>query len=99
MQINWGILLALVGLALMYPVGVLINLTTPLIRNKISTWSQASLRKRIALLEKELAALDQNPAMDDVEHQILWEIKTVKMSVLNGVNSVVLILAAALSVI
>jgi hypothetical protein len=77
--VNWGIFLGILAILLMYPVGVLINLTTPLVRNWIATWSKTSLDKRIAKLESELSELEKNPPITEAEDHILWGLKANQM--------------------
>ena len=63
---TWAFILSLLTLILMYPAGLLINLTTPLVANWLAKWSRSSLEKRISKLENKLAELEKNPAIDPV---------------------------------
>jgi hypothetical protein len=85
---GWGTILAIVAIALMYPVGVLINLTTPLVQNWIAARSKVSLIKRIALLESKLAKLEENPPITEVEDHLLWGIKNLKITVFGAANGI-----------
>jgi hypothetical protein len=84
-----GIILAIIAILLMYPVGLLINLTTPLVANLIASRSKASLIKRIARLENELDELEKIPPISDVENEILWKLTNLKMTII-GFSSIVM---------
>ena len=96
---TWGFILSIVTLILMYPVGVMINMTTPLLQNWLSTWTRASLDQRIAKLEAQLANLEQIPEIDAVQNQILWEIKSVKLEAMSNTGVVLIVILLGVSVI
>lgn len=77
----WGVVLSIAALVLMIPASMVANLLTPLLANWIATSSKRSLDNRIAKLEKQLAELEQNPATDEVQDQILWGITNLKMRI------------------
>jgi hypothetical protein len=79
---TWGFILALITLVLMYPVGILINVTTPMIKNCYAAGSKASLEERIDKLEEELKDLESEPVIDDIQERILWESKKTAVTVL-----------------
>jgi O-antigen/teichoic acid export membrane protein len=87
----WALVLAIAALILMIPASMVSNVLTPLLLNWIASWSSAALEKRIAKLENELAELEKNPAIDEVQEQILWGITTVRGMVLSLSTGVVLI--------
>jgi hypothetical protein len=76
---TWGFILSVLAILLMYPVGLLINLTSPVIQNWIATRSKKSLERRIEILENELASWENNPPTTEVEDQILWAIQNMKI--------------------
>jgi hypothetical protein len=55
----WGFVLSIVALILLYPMGVLVNVTTPKLQNWWAARSQASLQKRIRTLQAELARIER----------------------------------------
>lgn len=87
----WGFWLAILGIILMYPIGVLINLTTPSIANVLASRTKKSLDNRIAKLERELAKLELNSPTDEVQDQILWELTNLKMRILGATNALLLL--------
>jgi hypothetical protein len=97
---TWGFILAALSLVLMYPVGLLINLTTPAVQNWVASRSKTSLLKRITLLENELSELEKNAAISEAEDQILWEIQNTKSMVIamaSGVTFVIYLGVAAIA--
>jgi hypothetical protein len=96
---TWGFILGIATLILMYPVGVMINMTTPLLQNWLATRTRASLDKRIAKLEGQLANLEQIPEIDAVQNQILWEIKSVKLDAMGNLGVVLMMILLGVSVI
>jgi hypothetical protein len=85
---TWGFVISIVTLVLAYPVGVIVNATTPLVIDWISRWSKSSLEKRIGKLEAKLADWEQHPALDDVHDELLWGIKSIKINILSALNSI-----------
>lgn len=83
---TWGIVLAILAIVLMYPVGLLINLTTPLVQNWIVTRSKASLINRIAKLENQLVELEKTPVITDVENYLLWGQQRIQITVFGAVG-------------
>lgn len=94
---TWGFIVSLIALALMYPVGLLINLTTPAVRNWISKWSRNSLAKRITLLENELTQVEKIPPIDEVQDEMLWGIKRLRLEVMNSTNVILLVITLGVS--
>ena len=92
---TWGFYLSIVALLLMYPVGVLINMTTPLIQNWIATSTKASLDRRILKLETMLAKLEKSPPIDDVQNELLWGIRSIKIALLAATGTIVTVVYAA----
>ena len=88
-----GIILGIAAIVLMYPVGLLINLTTPTIQLWIATRTRTSLGNRIALLEAELKALEEFPAIEEVQDETLWEIRRTQLIVMAAACLVVLAIA------
>jgi hypothetical protein len=74
----WGLALAIAALVIMIPANVVSNVLTPLLLNWFATWSSAALEKRIAKLEKQLAELEKDPAIDEVQEQILLGITNLR---------------------
>jgi hypothetical protein len=83
----------------MYPVGVLINMSTPLLQNWFATWTRASLDQRISKLEAQLAKPERIPEIDAAQNQILWEIKSVKLDAMGNMGVVLITILLAVSVI
>ena len=88
---TWAFILSVLAIVLMYPVGLVINLTTPLVQNWIAKRSKASLEKRISKLETTLTELEQYPPTDEVQDRILWEIKHSRLSMRNVSIDVVVV--------
>jgi hypothetical protein len=88
---TWGFILSIVALALMYPVGVLINMTTPLIANWIAARTKKSLEKRIVKLEGELAEFEKTEPITEVESEILWGIRSLKIFLVSVTSMIALI--------
>lgn len=85
-----GLVGLIVALVFTYFLGVFTNLTTPLVGSLIgkgtraladwfSTWSKASLERRIGKLESKLGELEKEPPIDPVQNETLWAIKSVKI--------------------
>ena len=51
---RWGFILSVVALLLMYPVGLLVNMTSPLVVRGLFNMSEMKLRERIAYLDLRL---------------------------------------------
>ncbi len=51
---TWGFILSVAALILMYPVGLLVNWSSPKIQDWWASWSQRRLQKKIQGLEREL---------------------------------------------
>lgn len=96
---TWGFILAILGIVLMYPVGLLINLTTPLVQMWIATRSTASLRNRIQRLEGELAELEKTPPISEVEDQLLWNGRATKIAILGATSTLTLLLYFGIQVV
>jgi hypothetical protein len=78
----WGVVLSIIALVLMLPVNLLANVLTPLLKNWFSTWSRTSLENRIGKLEKQLAELEKYAPIDEVQNQILWGIRVIRIGVI-----------------
>jgi hypothetical protein len=96
---TWGFILSVVAILLMYPVGLLINITTPIVQNWIAGRTKQSLTKRIERLEKELAELEKNPPIDEVQDHILWEIKALRMLIYLAIGTLTAIVYLAVRVL
>jgi hypothetical protein len=88
---TWGFILSIVAILLMYPMGLLINMTTPAVQNWIASRTKSSLIKRIALLENKLAELEKAPPITEVEDEILWRLQSVKIGVIGAANGVIFV--------
>ena len=95
---TWSFILSILAIVLMYPVGVLINLTTPLVQNWLAKQTYVSLEGRIRKLESALAELEKNPPIDEVQNQILWGITNLKMRILAATSSVTAVIYLAVRV-
>jgi hypothetical protein len=52
---TWGFILSVLALILMYPVGLLVNWTSPKFQDWLAAWSQRRLQKKIWGLEREVS--------------------------------------------
>ena len=86
---TWGFILSIVAIVLMYPVGLLINITTPIVQNWIASRTKQSLVNRIERLEKELAELESNPPIEEVEDRILWGLKSIRILIFSAMGLIV----------
>jgi hypothetical protein len=69
----WGLILAIAAIVLAYPLGVMANMTTPMILNWIVKWSDISLNRRISKLELLLKKREEEcPLVSATEEQLLW---------------------------
>jgi hypothetical protein len=76
----WGLVLAIVGLALLLPASILANLLTPMLKNWWAERSVASTRKRIAKLEEELAqAVAEYPEPSETLYYTIWGLELLLM--------------------
>jgi hypothetical protein len=75
----WALVLAILALILMYPVSLLANLTTPVLKNWWAERSVASLKKRITNLEKQLVDYEQYPELSEAETYILLATEALSM--------------------
>ena len=87
----WGLVLAIAALVLMIPANIASSVLTPILLNWLASWSSASLEKRIKKLENRLAELEKEPAIDEVQENILWSIATLRMSLLSVSTGLVLV--------
>jgi hypothetical protein len=82
-----GLVGFIIAMIFTYFLGVFTNLTTPVIGSLIgrgvraladwfSTWSKASLERRIGKLESKLGELEKEPTIDPVQNEMLWAIKS-----------------------
>ena len=94
MGLPWGIILAVLAIVLMYPVGLLINLTTPMVADWIATRSKAALIRRIAKLEARLAELEKDPALTDFENYLLWGQQRIQIVVIGAVSGLTIVVYA-----
>jgi hypothetical protein len=85
----WGFVLAIVTLVLAYPLDVLAHLTTPMLRNWWAGRSVTALRERIAELEGQLAKMDRNRMMTDVEDEILSALPKLELFITMAVMLVI----------
>ncbi|MFZ0884838.1 MAG: hypothetical protein WAN14_15675 [Candidatus Acidiferrales bacterium] len=86
----WALVLAILALVLMLPVNLLANVITPTIANYVFTRTKKSLIKRITRLEGQLAEVEKNPAITEVENQILWGLRSIHIRII-GVESITII--------
>ena len=81
---TWGFILGVLTLLFAYPVGLLVDITSPEIQNWWSTRSQASLKKRISLLEQELARLEAIQPLNHYENRLLRGVEELQLLVSGG---------------
>lgn len=67
----WGFALAVLGLVLMIPASMLANMLTPKLMNWWAQRSEASLRKRIKMLEDKLAEFEKHELISETDDFIL----------------------------
>lgn len=96
---TWGFILSIVAIVLMYPVGLLINMTTPVVQNWIATTTQQSLINRIARLEKQLEELEKVPALDEVQNQILFRLNSLRAAVFGAIGMMTALLYLGVSIL
>jgi hypothetical protein len=68
---TWGFILSLAALLLMYPIGLLINLTSPKIETWSAGWSRDRLAKRVQKLEEKLHIHKLTELPDQVQVALL----------------------------
>jgi hypothetical protein len=88
----WGITIGIIAILLIYPGGLLVNMTTPAVQRWIATRTRTSLANRITRLEAELKALEEFPPIDEVEDETLWDIRKVHMLVIAATSLIVLVI-------
>jgi membrane protein implicated in regulation of membrane protease activity len=68
----WGLVIGIVAIALTIPLGIVANIITPVLISWLATWTDSSLRRRIARLEEGFARLEKEcPLMTSTEEQFL----------------------------
>ena len=87
---TWGIILAIAAILLAFPLSLLANLVTPAIRNWWANRSVATLKIRLATLERDLQKRQSYPLFSEGEETILLAIRR---TVFIGMNFVSLSLA------
>lgn len=95
----WGFYLSLAAILLMYPVGLLINLTTPVVQNWLARRTKSSLKNKISELERRLSELEKLPAIDEVQDNVLWGIKSVRIGILAATNTIIIVIYLAAAVL
>jgi hypothetical protein len=85
----WGFILSLLALLLMYPVGVLVNWTTPLIKDRWAKRSQAALKNRIFKLEAEIKAYSGTEVFSPFQNIVMTAFKTVFLLILTATHSII----------
>jgi hypothetical protein len=96
---TWGFILSLAAIVLMYPVGLVINMTTPIVQNWVATRTKQSLVKRIDRLENELAELEKIPPIDEVQDHILWGLKAIRILLIGVTGTLTAMLYLAVRVL
>jgi len=95
----WGFWIGLVALVLAFPLSLLANMITPVVQNWIAKRGLASLVKRIATLEAQLAEFEKDPAIDEVDDHILWGLKRAEMTAIGVGSTVMLVLLFAVEML
>jgi hypothetical protein len=85
---TWGFILSLLALILMYPVGLLVNLSTPHIRDWWAGRSRSETIKRIEILEKWLQDAEKLESLTAFQDETLWLIRNLLTYVGMGVHLV-----------
>jgi hypothetical protein len=96
---TWGFILSLATIVLMYPVGLLINMTTPIVQNWVATRTKQSLVKRIERLENELAELEKIPPIDEVQDYVLWGLTAIRILIIEVTSTLTALLYLAVRVL
>jgi hypothetical protein len=86
---EWGFVLSLLALLSMYPVGVLINWTTPAIRDWWARQSQARLKKRIEKLESEVRTYSGVPTFDAFQNIVITALKTILLCLVSATHAII----------
>jgi hypothetical protein len=76
---SWGLIVAVLGILLLYPMGLLINMTTPLVQSWMARRAKSSLENRIDRLQRNLAELEEKPAITEFEEMLLWHVKSTRI--------------------
>jgi hypothetical protein len=87
--------LAVLALVLMVPVGIFVNIFTPILQNWIATWGYKSLSNRITKLEGQLTELEKISAITEVEDRILMGFIMLRITVFSTASGVVIAVMAA----
>jgi hypothetical protein len=89
----WGFVLAVIALAMAYPLNVFANLTSPVLKNWWAERSTASMRKRIVVLEKQL---DDSQQYEELRLTEVYVLKALEIIVALGGLSFGLVLVVLL---
>ena len=84
----WGFVLSVVAILLLYPGGVLVNITTPMLLDWWATRSRASLQEQIGKLEADLSKLEQIAPLSEVNNQMLWGLEMLRLLLSVGIHMV-----------
>jgi hypothetical protein len=83
---SWGVILGVLALLLMFPMGVVINLVTPVIKDWWARRSHTSLVARMKKVSAELDAMQSRSLMTDNEDLLMATIHLGIFCVLGGVG-------------
>jgi hypothetical protein len=70
---TWALIISIVGLFLIFPIGILVNMATPRLENWWSTRSVKTLKLRIEKLTRELARIESLPVLSEFEDRMLFD--------------------------
>ena len=76
----WAFWISLLALISAFPLSVLANLASPKIRNWWASRSRAALQKRIAVLESDLAHMQEGEPITNVESFMLSSVERLETS-------------------
>jgi hypothetical protein len=78
---TWGFILSVIALIAMYPVGILINVTSPKLQNSWATRSQQKITQRIVRLKAQLKKAEELPLLTSVEGELLLSFQRMNMQI------------------
>lgn len=97
---TWALIISILGLLLIFPIGLLVNIATPIVQDWWAARSIHALKIRIEMLTRELSELESTPTFGEFEDQMVTEfvllkvfLRTLSMGTFYGIATILMFLA------
>jgi hypothetical protein len=76
---TWALIISIIGLLLIFPLGILVNIVTPKLQDWWAARSVKALMSRIEKLTNKLFEIEANPPLNEFEDQMVTEFMFLKV--------------------